>query len=174
MTVAGKFTNAQLLGFSGIWIVDPNGNTIAGVSSAVNGSVITGTSAPTTWDPQSGPTGYYAGPGYGSNTNFIQLVDNATLLSGANKSPSGYNKGVFTFGGLTLLPSYKIGIDYLVASGANGQTGRGFAFVSTRDSNATNPVPEPSEWLAMAMAATSVGGLMIRARRRRSSKSVAA
>ena len=35
-------------------------------------------------------------------------------------------------------------------------------------------VPEPSEWLAMGMAGTSVMGLMIRARRRKSSKSVAA
>jgi len=32
----------------------------------------------------------------------------------------------------------------------------------------TNPVPEPSEWLAMGMAAASVGGLMVRARRRKS------
>ncbi len=31
-----------------------------------------------------------------------------------------------------------------------------------------NPVPEPSEWLAMGMASVSVGGLIIRARRRRS------
>ncbi|MES2460121.1 MAG: PEP-CTERM sorting domain-containing protein [Armatimonadota bacterium] len=31
-----------------------------------------------------------------------------------------------------------------------------------------NAVPEPSEWLAMGMAATSVGGLMLRARRRNS------
>jgi hypothetical protein len=32
---------------------------------------------------------------------------------------------------------------------------------------AVNPVPEPSEWLAMGMAGTSVMGLMIRARSRR-------
>ncbi|MES2459841.1 MAG: PEP-CTERM sorting domain-containing protein, partial [Armatimonadota bacterium] len=32
----------------------------------------------------------------------------------------------------------------------------------------TLPVPEPSEWLAMGMAGTSVMGLMVRARRRRS------
>jgi len=31
-----------------------------------------------------------------------------------------------------------------------------------------NPIPEPSEWLAMSMAAASVGGLMVRARRRKS------
>ncbi len=29
-----------------------------------------------------------------------------------------------------------------------------------------NPIPEPSEWMAMGMAAASVGGLMVRARRR--------
>lgn len=34
-------------------------------------------------------------------------------------------------------------------------------------------VPEPSEWLAMGMAGTSVMGLMVRARRRKTSKSVA-
>ncbi len=33
-----------------------------------------------------------------------------------------------------------------------------------------NPVPEPSEWLAMGMAGASVGGLMVRARRRRSGR----
>jgi hypothetical protein len=36
---------------------------------------------------------------------------------------------------------------------------------------AVNPVPEPSEWLAMGMAGTSVMGLMVRARRRRAVKS---
>ncbi len=35
-------------------------------------------------------------------------------------------------------------------------------------------VPEPSEWLAMCMAGTSVMGLMVRARRRKSTKSSAA
>jgi hypothetical protein len=33
-----------------------------------------------------------------------------------------------------------------------------------------NPVPEPSEWLAMGMAGASVGGLMLRARARRRKK----
>ncbi|MES2465370.1 MAG: PEP-CTERM sorting domain-containing protein [Armatimonadota bacterium] len=41
-------------------------------------------------------------------------------------------------------------------------------------SNGTPIVPEPSEWMAMGMAAASVGGLMVRARRRRSSRETVA
>jgi hypothetical protein len=37
-------------------------------------------------------------------------------------------------------------------------------------STAANPVPEPSEWVAMGMAAASVGGLMVRARRKASNR----
>ncbi|MES2463544.1 MAG: PEP-CTERM sorting domain-containing protein [Armatimonadota bacterium] len=43
-----------------------------------------------------------------------------------------------------------------------------FSLVNTA---AVNPVPEPSEWLAMGMAGTSVMGLMVRARRRKAVKS---
>jgi hypothetical protein len=38
---------------------------------------------------------------------------------------------------------------------------------STRAAVTPNPVPEPSEWIAMGMVGTSVMGLMIRARARR-------
>ena len=40
--------------------------------------------------------------------------------------------------------------------------------VSARSTTPANPIPEPSEWLAMGMAGASVMGLMIRARRRKS------
>jgi hypothetical protein len=58
---------------------------------------------------------------------------------------------------------------WLGGTGTYSVSGTGFQSVS-------NPVPEPSEWLAMGMAGASVGGLMLRARsrRRRSGNSVAA
>jgi hypothetical protein len=40
--------------------------------------------------------------------------------------------------------------------------------VDAQPLSTANPIPEPSEWLAMGMAAASVGGLMVRARRRKS------
>jgi hypothetical protein len=54
-------------------------------------------------------------------------------------------------------------------AGSGGQFGSPYRLnISLSNPGVTgNPVPEPSEWLAMGMAAASVGGLMLRARRRR-------
>ncbi|MES2460965.1 MAG: discoidin domain-containing protein [Armatimonadota bacterium] len=48
--------------------------------------------------------------------------------------------------------------------------GMGEIAFSTSAAVTPNAVPEPSEWLAMGMAGTSVCGLMVRARRRKSGK----
>ncbi|MES2465213.1 MAG: hypothetical protein V4671_31995, partial [Armatimonadota bacterium] len=160
MTIAGKFTNAKVLGLSGIWIVGPNGTTMTGVQSINGGSLITGP-APTpdtSWGQVDSPEGYYAGPGYGSNTSYIQLASNADLLAGAGKSPSGYTQGVFTFTGISNLNDYKIGFDYLVASPPNGQTGRGFATTTINP-----PIGITGSWIdgrlvARAMEARGGGG----------------
>jgi hypothetical protein len=53
---------------------------------------------------------------------------------------------------------------FRITGGTNSGASVGFI---TFTPSAVNPVPEPSEWLAMGMAGTSVMGLMIRARRRK-------
>jgi hypothetical protein len=74
--------------------------------------------------------------------------------------------GVFTFTGGTGR--------FAGASGGGswfGQANLATTAVSVTFQGNVTPVPEPSEWLAMGMAGTSVMGLMIRARRRRTGKS---
>ena len=84
-----------------------------------------------------------------------------------------------------LLPTTFTGMNTLSLSGANiasvifgsrtpsVQGSSVYADNFTFRPAAATAVPEPSEWLAMGMAGTSVMGLMVRARRRRTSKTAA-
>jgi len=72
------------------------------------------------------------------------------------------NPGAFSFN-LTSITTGGVGGLFANASGTSFQS-----FVAsggaTFSATSPNPIPEPSEWLAMGMAATSVGGLMFRAK----------
>jgi hypothetical protein len=100
-----------------------------------------------------------------SNGAFRVSLGDVNYQDGAYFSTSGLvNPGEFSFGLTGITP---------VLTGAVGGRFNDFTAGGTGTFSATagNPIPEPSEWLAMGMAAVSVGGLMLRARRRRNSTS---
>lgn len=168
LTLGGQ--TKQLLGMSRLWIVDQNGNTVLGVSATApggaDGGVVTGSKPSATWTSVTDPAGYDAGDGFGATTPWLQLASNADLLAGSGKSPSGYTAGTFTFTGLSSLSGYYWGIDYLIADGAKGQTGRAYCATDCGDLVIT-AVPEPSEYAVVTLFAGSLVGMVIRARRRR-------
>ncbi|MES2465369.1 MAG: PEP-CTERM sorting domain-containing protein [Armatimonadota bacterium] len=107
----------------------------------------------------------------GANLDFAEITGNN--IAGGNP-PSGLANGVssgnFTvtgnFAGLsqqTIAQNTYIRFQ-AIDSNPSSDVANGIITISG------SPVPEPSEWLAMGMAATSVGGLMIRARRRKGTR----
>ncbi len=75
------------------------------------------------------------------------------------------DKLAVAFTGLSSLSSYYFGIDYLIADGAAGKTGRVYCANGCRQ---TPPpvVPEPGEYAVAFMFTSTLAGLIVRARRR--------
>jgi uncharacterized membrane protein len=99
-----------------------------------------------------------------------QIVDDPTVanLTWTYTGPSVTADTVFT--GFSALSEFGgTRFDYFSAQNTQTITGLGVfaqANISRVIVPAAVPVPEPSEWVAMGMAGTSVGGLMVRARRK--------
>ncbi len=81
-------------------------------------------------------------------------LDPASNLSGFDASRFSFNSG-------NIFANFQ-GLAFTTAS--NVTLNLGFA-------PAVNPVPEPSEWAVIGMTATTLGGLMVRARRRKGAAS---
>jgi len=93
-----------------------------------------------------------------SNGSFRVALGDVIYNGGVYFNTSGLeNPGEFSFG-LTGITPVLTGV---VGGRFNDFTAGGTGVFSA---TAGNPIPEPSEWLAMGMAATSVGGLMFRAK----------
>jgi len=151
----------QLLGISGIWIVNSSGNTIAGVSSTSTGGNVSTPGSSTGWQSESGPAGYGGTNGYPPGGTWIDLVSSSTL-STYGKTPSDYTIGTFYFPGLSSLSGYDFGVDYLITAGA-GNTNTGRAYFQETPLTVT---PEPSSIISLAIAFVALAGLLFVARRR--------
>jgi hypothetical protein len=168
-----------------------NEATVNGGNVVTSGSPLTGTiesiSGATT-NLSSGLPGAFA-PGlysidFSSLTNYLSVKDatNTIVLEGQTNvlanlyvsvsDPTFILTGTVTYTGGTWLDAIRIA----TAGSANGQTVTGgFGFTGLpagrigvdQVSLSASAVPEPGEWAAMGMLASGLGGLVIRARRRK-------
>jgi hypothetical protein len=163
-----------------------NGGNVVTAGSPLTGTIESFSGATTTLS--SGLPGAFA-PGvysidFSTLTNYMSVKDslNTVVLEGqvnvaANlfvsaADPSFILTGSVTYTGGTWLDAIRIA----TAGSANGQTVTGnFGFSGLEGKNIgvdqvrlnASAVPEPGEWAAMGMLASGLGGLVIRARRRK-------
>lgn len=169
VTITTGEKSGNLLGISGLWIVDQNGHAISGIT-ATQGSVATAAGSVTSWNAllsSGGFAGFHndaRGTGFGGNDDWLQLADNSLVLSGSGKAGSGDVLGSFTFAGLSGASNYTLAVDYLGAWDG-GQTGRAY-ITNYSVSSSPSPVPEPGLWVT----GSTMGGMMllglVRGRRR--------
>jgi hypothetical protein len=184
------WTNRELLGINGLWVVDGDGNILSGIGVTANGGYVYGatqTPQTVTWTASnsSDPDGYNdPAPGNGFKMNgdgtWLQLAPDSHIPG--TGTPSGYTIGYFTFTGLDnyiqthgSLNGLYLGIDYLVLVPPDATaTGRGYGLVSFEDlTNVVTPVPEPGVMVFAGMFTTTLGGQILRVRKRRNANQTA-
>ncbi|MES2464723.1 MAG: hypothetical protein V4671_29520 [Armatimonadota bacterium] len=100
----------------------------------------------------------------GGDSGGLQLIDNTLTYGPGSLFPAGF----LTTGG-SLSVAFQPTSSFALTGGGTLASFSGIDLINYSAVRST-VVPEPSEWLAMGMAATSVGGLMFRAKLKLRSK----
>ena len=122
------WSDRELLGINGLWVVDGDGNALSGIGVTVNGGYVYGatqTPQTVTWTVSNSSQDGYVDPDDGNgfkmngDGNWLQLAPDSHIPG--TGTPSGYTIGYFTFTGLDNyvqthgnLSGLYLGIDYLV------------------------------------------------------------